>query len=119
MFKFLAVALLASATLSADAAAAAAGHADQHGGIDYRGAAAIRFLSTSGLQAASAGDETAATKIVASPSAEVRLRPNIQSQVLTTLAADTKVSVKEMTATGWAHVIVNGTDGYIEGTQLQ
>jgi len=57
--------------------------------------------------------------IVSANSAEVHLRPNARSQVLTTVAKGATVSVKEMTATAWAHVDVNDADGYIEGIQLQ
>ncbi len=102
MSRFLVIALLAS-TLSAGTAAAGPSNADQHGGMDYRGAG---LLSNP-------------TRAVTASSAEVHLRPNTLSQVLTTLAKGTKVAVKEMTATGWAHVDVTGIDGYINGTQLQ
>jgi uncharacterized protein YgiM (DUF1202 family) len=102
MSRFLVIALLAS-TLSAGTAAAGPSHADQHGGMDYRGAG---LLSNP-------------TLAVTARSAEVHLKPNTLSQILTTLAKGTKVAVKEMTATGWAHVDVNGTDGYIIGAKLQ
>jgi uncharacterized protein YgiM (DUF1202 family) len=107
MSKFVIVALLASAASSAGAATVNQSHADQHGGIDYRGAVAAGLFSTASLREA-----------VTVSSAEVHLRPNALSQILTTLPKGSKVAVKEMTATGWAHVDVNGTDGYINGTLL-
>jgi uncharacterized protein YgiM (DUF1202 family) len=102
MSRLLVVALL-SVTLSAGTAAAGPNNADQHGGMDYRGAG---LLSNP-------------TLVVTASSAEVRLKPNTLSQLLTTLAKGTKVAVKDMTPTGWVHVDVNGVDGYINGTQLQ
>ena len=103
MFRFLPVVLLASMTMSASAVAGNAGTADQHGGIDYRGPT---LLSNP-------------TRVVIANSAAVHSRPTTLSQVLTTLAKGTKVPVKEITATGWAHVDVNGADGYIDATELQ
>jgi len=90
-------------TMSASAVAGNARTADPHGGIDYRGAT---LLSNP-------------TRVVIANSAEVRSRPTALSQVLTTLVKGSKVPVKEITATGWAHVEVNGADGYIDATELQ
>jgi uncharacterized protein YgiM (DUF1202 family) len=102
MRKFLAIVLLAM-TVAPSALAGNANNADRHGGIDYRGPT---LLSNP-------------TRVIAANPGEVHSRPTTLSQVLTTVPKGTKVSVKEMTATGWAHVDVNGTDGYIDSTQLQ
>jgi uncharacterized protein YgiM (DUF1202 family) len=62
-------------------------------------------------------NHTVAT-VVADPG-KVRVRPATQSQILAEVPQGTKLPVLEVTATGWAHVRVNGTDGYMESTQLR
>jgi len=103
MLRFLIAVLLANMTMSASAVAGNPSTPDQHGGMDYRGPS---LLSNP-------------TRVVIANSADVHSRPTTLSQVLVTLTRGTKVSVKEVMSTGWAHVDVNGTDGYIDSTQLQ
>src|SRR5262249_23084405 len=102
MPNILAVALLAGARLSSTAAAAG-------------------VLSTPSLQAAGSGYEAIAARMmtVTSTSADVHAKASTQSKILAKLRKGAKVTVKEMTATGWAHVLVNGTDGYIDGKLLK
>src|SRR5262245_45005310 len=102
MPNILAVALLAGATLGSTAAAAG-------------------MLSTPRLQAAGSGYEAIAVKMmtVISTSADVHAKASAQSKILAKLRKGAKVTVKEMTTTGWAHVQVNGTDGFIDGKLLK
>ena len=81
-------------------------------------AALAGVLRTPRLQVTGSVYEVVANKImtVAVNSAAVRAKPSIQSQVLKKLPRGTKVSVKEMTASVWAHVQVDSTDGYILST---
>jgi uncharacterized protein YgiM (DUF1202 family) len=102
MPNILALALLVGATWGSTAAAAGA-------------------LSIPNLQAAGSGYEAIAAKMmtVVSTSADVHAKASTQSKIAAKLRKGAKVSVKEMTATGWAHVLVNGSDGYVDGKLLK
>jgi len=101
MSKILTVALLAGATLSSTVAAAG-------------------VFSTPSLQETGYGYEAVAATMmtVTSTSADVHAQASTQSKILAKLPKGTKVTVKEMTK-GWAHVLVSGKDGYIDGKLLK
>jgi uncharacterized protein YgiM (DUF1202 family) len=88
-------------------------------GLAVGGVAYAQSSSSSGTVGTNVGDSMNQPMIVTADNGNVRMQPNATSKILTTVPHGHQVTMVG-TANGgaWAHVTVDGLDGYMDLVQL-
>jgi hypothetical protein len=89
-------------------------------GVILAGAAYADPTAPSGNVGTNVGNSLNQPMVVNTDNGTVRIQPNATAKILTTVPRGHQVTVIG-TANGgaWAHVMIDGLDGYIDRTQLQ
>ena len=88
-------------------------------GLAVGGVAYAQSSSSSGTVGANVGDSMKQPMIVSADNGNVRMQPTATSKILTTVPHGHQVIMVGTTNGGaWAHVTVDGLDGYMDLLQL-
>jgi uncharacterized protein YgiM (DUF1202 family) len=88
-------------------------------GLAMAGTAYAQSSSSSGTVGTNVGDSMKQPMTVTTDNGNVHMQPNATSKLLTTVPHGHKVTMIGAANGGaWAHVMVDGLDGYMDMTQL-